>query len=64
MGTTWGRWTFSAKDEKGQPVTLTGSYLTVWQKQADGSWKYTHDMSQNDEPDEPDEPSAPPKPGH
>jgi ketosteroid isomerase-like protein len=64
MGTTWGRWTFSDKDEKGQAVTITGSYLTVWQKQADGSWKYTHDMIQNDQLDEPKQPQAPKPPGH
>jgi ketosteroid isomerase-like protein len=27
-----------------QPVTMTGTYLTVWQKQADGSWKAAEDI--------------------
>ena len=66
MGTTWGRWKFTApKDEKGQTATLHGTYLTVWQKQADGSWKYTHDIGQSDLPPAPPPPpkqSAAPKP--
>lgn len=40
MGTTWGRWTFtSPKDEKGETAVTHRSYLTVWQKQADGAWR-------------------------
>ena len=27
-----------------QPKTDTGSYLTVWKKQADGSWKAVEDF--------------------
>ena len=27
-----------------QPATIAGSYLTVWRKQADGSWKVLEDM--------------------
>jgi ketosteroid isomerase-like protein len=53
LGTTWGRWTFTAKDEKGQTVTLHGTYLTVWQKQADGAWKYVYDIGQSDLPPAP-----------
>ncbi len=26
------------------PVTINGKYLTVWKKQADGTWKVTADM--------------------
>lgn len=62
MATTWGRWAFTDKDDKGQPIVINGSYITVWQKQGDGSWKYTHDMGQSDLPPEPKEPPAPPKP--
>ncbi|MBI1211431.1 MAG: DUF4440 domain-containing protein [Alphaproteobacteria bacterium] len=54
LGTTWGRWTYTApKDEKGQSLVIHGTYLTVWQKQADGSWKYTHDIGQSDLPPPP-----------
>ena len=31
------------KNEKGEKITLQGDYLTVWQKQADGSWKVIYD---------------------
>ena len=27
-----------------KPLESTGSYLTVWQKQADGSWKAVEDF--------------------
>ena len=43
MGITTGRWTYRGKDEKGQVGTLYGDYLTVWQKQADGTWKVIYD---------------------
>ena len=64
MGTTWGRWTYtSPKDEKGQALVIHGTYLTVWKKQADGSWKYTHDIGQSDLPP-PAPPGAPKPPAH
>jgi uncharacterized protein (TIGR02246 family) len=30
--------------EKGQPVTEEGRYVTVWRRQSDGSWKIISDM--------------------
>ena len=42
----WGRWTY--KGPAGSNVLVTGTYLTVWAKQADGSWKYTHDIGNAD----------------
>jgi len=30
--------------EKGQPVTEEGRYVTVWRRQSDGSWKIVLDM--------------------
>jgi ketosteroid isomerase-like protein len=62
MGTTWGRWTFTDKDEEGRAITLRGTYVTVWQKQGDGSWKFTHDLDQADLPPPPPPQSAPPAP--
>ncbi len=45
----WGRWTYTApKDAKGVSAERQGTYLTVWAKQADGSWKYTHDIGNAD----------------
>ncbi len=43
MGNTSGRWTYRGKNDKGENITLHGDYLTVWQKQADGSWKVIYD---------------------
>jgi uncharacterized protein (TIGR02246 family) len=30
--------------EKGQPVTEEGRYVTIWKRQSDGSWKIIMDM--------------------
>ena len=35
MGYTYGIYTFQDKD-----TTFQGTYVSIWQKQADGSWKY------------------------
>lgn len=43
VGHTTGRWTMRVKNAKGEPVELHGSYLTVWGKQKDGSWKVIAD---------------------
>jgi len=37
-------------DQKGNPATEKGKYLTVWKKQADGSWKVIEDMFNSDLP--------------
>jgi len=42
----WGRWEY--KGPAGSNVVVHGTYLTVWAKQADGSWKYTHDIGNAD----------------
>ncbi len=44
MGFTAGTYQESYRGADGNPVTMTGKYLCVWAKQADGSWKATHDM--------------------
>ena len=37
--------TYSYKyQEKGKPVTEEGRYVTIWKRQADGSWKIIMDM--------------------
>jgi len=48
IGTTTGRWTFHGKNEQGEKVTRQGDYLTVWQKQGDGSWKVIYDAGTPD----------------
>ena len=38
LGDTYGLYTFSGKD-----TTYEGTYLTIWKRQKDGSWKYVLD---------------------
>lgn len=49
MGFTWGHYAGHSKDRDGNPVETAGRYMTVWKKQADGSWKVEMDAS-NEEP--------------
>jgi len=44
LGYTVGRYHVSAKTAKGEAVSADGKYLTVWRKQADGTWKITVDL--------------------
>jgi ketosteroid isomerase-like protein len=37
LGYTFGNWIYTAKD------TVYGSYVTIWKKQKDGSWKFILD---------------------
>ena len=48
LGYTWGRWTRHLKDKEGKPVNITGTYMTVWEKQKDGSWKIVFDTGDAD----------------
>ena len=43
LGCTFGGWMMKTKTEKGKDTTMYGDYITVWQKQSDGSWKYIMD---------------------
>lgn len=43
VGYTSGRYTLKAKNAKGETIERHGSYLTVWGKQKDGSWKVIAD---------------------
>jgi ketosteroid isomerase-like protein len=54
MGFTWGHFESHFKDRDGTPKTKTGRYMTVWKKQADGTWKVALDAS-NDEPPKKDD---------
>jgi ketosteroid isomerase-like protein len=49
-GYTWGQYEGRSKDANGNPVTITGRYMTVWGKQADGSWKVELDASADQPP--------------
>jgi ketosteroid isomerase-like protein len=50
-GFTWGHYEGHSKDVNGNPLTVTGRYITIWRKQADGSWKVELDAGA-DEPAE------------
>jgi len=39
----------SHKDDKGNPVKLTGKYVVVWKKQAGGDWKAVVDIFNTDQ---------------
>jgi ketosteroid isomerase-like protein len=49
-GYTWGTYEGHSKDANGNPVVVTGRYITVWGKQADGSWKVELDASADEPP--------------
>ena len=44
LGYTIGTYKLSVNDSTGMPMADEGKYLTVWKKQADGSWKVAADM--------------------
>jgi ketosteroid isomerase-like protein len=47
-GYTWGHFEGHSKDAAGNPVTTSGRYITIWRKQADGSWKVVLDAGSNE----------------
>ena len=50
---TVGSYQITSDDAAGNARTLPGKYLTVWKKQADGSWKVTVDAPSEDAPPAP-----------
>ena len=48
LGYTVGTWQLTGKSRKGDPVSMTGKYMTVWKKQTGGSWKVVADMGNAD----------------
>ena len=51
MGYTWGHFEGQSKDANGNPVKTSGRYITVWRRQADGSWKVVLDAGANEPAD-------------
>jgi ketosteroid isomerase-like protein len=43
LGYTLGTYEYRATSAEGQPEVSTGHYVTIWRKQADGSWKFVFD---------------------
>lgn len=54
LGYTWGRWQ-SVSEEKGVEKTTHGKYVTIWQKQEDGSWRFVLDTGSPNDPPPPAE---------
>lgn len=50
LGYSIGTYNLSINDSLGSPMTDRGKYLTVWKKQADGTWKVAVDMFNSDLP--------------
>lgn len=50
LGYTSGTYDFGLKDPSGKTISDRGKYLTVWKKEADGSWKVLFDMFSSDQP--------------
>jgi len=48
MGYTWGHYEGRSKDANGNSVTITGRYITIWRKQANGEWKVVLDAGSNE----------------
>jgi len=48
LGYTWGRYEYRDRTAAGKPFVETGTYVTIWRRQADGSWKVVLDGGQAD----------------
>ena len=53
IGYSQGTYHMGMSDPKGNPMTDRGKYMTVWRKQADGTWKVIVDMINTDMPASP-----------
>jgi ketosteroid isomerase-like protein len=50
MGFTWGHYEGHSKDQNGNPIVVSGRYMTVWKKMPDNTWKVAMDASSNEPP--------------
>jgi len=55
LGYTLGEFTLTTTDENGGSVVKRGHYVTVWRKQADGSWQAVADAGSPAQPVKPKE---------
>jgi len=53
MGYTVGKYTARYKDKDAKAMEETGTYITIWKKQDDGSWKIVADTGSDDGPARP-----------
>jgi ketosteroid isomerase-like protein len=49
LGYTWGNYEFTSKDKDGNQHVERGKYISVWKKQAAGTWKVALDMGNKSE---------------
>lgn len=52
LGFTWGLYEFRARDTQGNPRLSTGKYISVWRRQANGSWRVILDGGNSNPPAE------------
>lgn len=52
LGYTVGQYTITVTGEDGERSVEKGKYVTIWRKQADGSWKVVLDGGNSDGPTE------------
>jgi ketosteroid isomerase-like protein len=50
LGYTSGTYQMTFNDPSGKTISDNGKYVTVWQKQSDGSWKVVRDIFNTDLP--------------
>ncbi len=50
LGYTSGKYQMSFSDPSGKTISDNGKYVTVWKKQADGTWKVQLDIFNTDLP--------------
>ena len=50
MGYTWGHYEGHSRDAHGQPVVVSGRYITVWKRLSDGQWKVSLEASSEEPP--------------
>ncbi len=60
LGYTLGEYEYTFTDSTGQKLSSFGNYVTIWRKQADGSWKFVFDAGNSAPP--PSEKQAKPIP--
>ena len=51
IGYTWSHYEGHSKDANGNPVVVSGRFITIWRKEPDGSWKVALDAGANDAPE-------------
>lgn len=62
LGYNYGRYESRRAGKDGNEVVRGGWFLTIWKRQADGSWKYVMDNGAPDRPPAPPAAPAAPKP--